>query len=460
MKRANIFFILVFISVKILAIDTVAVKIIGDGVKYYHLKTEEPNNIYILKVDLTLDNKIKLGIANDRIGNEGATVNEMSKNLSKNNFVFAGVNADFFGGSPYQFENSMVIDGEFAKGINIGRSLFAVSEDNVPMIDTIKFIGTIINGKDTISVTSLNDENDSLVCLYNKYYNIKQKLDDEEVAVLLKPESAFKLNILQKYRIVNLFYNSIPKFLYVDKYLLIMPKKLLNNNPFVIGDTLSLSLGLSADFKNIKQMIGGLPKILRSGKEIENFAGHEGINNSGFFGKNPRTAIGYDQAKKYLYIVAIDGRDNTNSIGMTLPELSKFMKDLGCYEALNFDGGGSTTMVIRDSTVNKPTDLTGERKVFNSLFLCAKNITPDIFNSIKVSTSKTDLKLYEKVDLVIEAHDCWGFSSFINSENINFCYDNNLCFISNNELIANKSGITTIKWNFGKFNGEFTIKID
>jgi hypothetical protein len=103
MKRANIFFILVFISVKILAIDTVAVKIIGDGVKYYHLKTEEPNNIYILKVDLTLDNKIKLGIANDRIGNEGATVNEMSKNLSKNNFVFAGVNADFFGGSPYQF---------------------------------------------------------------------------------------------------------------------------------------------------------------------------------------------------------------------------------------------------------------------------------------------------------------------------------------------------------------------
>ena len=89
-----------------------------------------------------------------------------------------------------------------------------------------------------------------------------------------------------------------------------------------------------------------------------------------------------------------------------------------------------------------------------------KNITPDIFNSIKVSTSKTDLKLYEKVDLVIEAHDCWGFTSFINSENINFCYDNNLCFISNNELIANKSGITTIKWNFGKFNGEFTIKID
>jgi len=54
---------------------------------------------------------------------------------------------------------------------------------------------------------------------------------------------------------------------------------------------------------------------------------------------------------------------------MTLNELSEFMLFLGCYNALNLDGGGSTTLVINDKIINYPSDLTGERPVGNALLI-------------------------------------------------------------------------------------------
>ena len=69
-------------------------------------------------------------------------------------------------------------------------------------------------------------------------------------------------------------------------------------------------------------------------------------------GRNPRTAIGYTADNK-LILVAVDGRENS-SIGLTLNELSSLMKELGCTNAMNLDGGGSTVMYVNGRIVNKP----------------------------------------------------------------------------------------------------------
>lgn len=50
---------------------------------------------------------------------------------------------------------------------------------------------------------------------------------------------------------------------------------------------------------------------------------------------------------------------------MTLEELANAMIAFGAYEAMNFDGGGSTALVVRDSVVNGPSDKSGERPVGN-----------------------------------------------------------------------------------------------
>ena len=62
--------------------------------------------------------------------------------------------------------------------------------------------------------------------------------------------------------------------------------------------------------------------------------------------RHPRTAVGVSQDRKYIYLVVVDGRQTGFSEGVTLLELAQQMRALAAYEALNLDGGGSTTLVL------------------------------------------------------------------------------------------------------------------
>ena len=69
-------------------------------------------------------------------------------------------------------------------------------------------------------------------------------------------------------------------------------------------------------------------------------------------GRNPRTAIGYTEDNTLIMLTA-DGREGA-SVGLTLFELANLMKEFGCKNAMNLDGGGSTVMYINGEVVNKP----------------------------------------------------------------------------------------------------------
>src|SRR6185503_5497574 len=79
-------------------------------------------------------------------------------------------------------------------------------------------------------------------------------------------------------------------------------------------------------------------------------------------GRQPRTLAGV-RADGTLLLVTVDGRLPGWSVGMTLPEAARLMRSLGAREAMNLDGGGSSTMVVRGEVVNRPSDRTGERPV-------------------------------------------------------------------------------------------------
>lgn len=87
--------------------------------------------------------------------------------------------------------------------------------------------------------------------------------------------------------------------------------------------------------------------------------------------KHPRTAVGFTKDKKTVYLVTVDGRQPRLSVGLTLDELADYMQKLGCWSALNLDGGGSTSMVVNGKVVNHPSDLMGPRPVANSLLVVA-----------------------------------------------------------------------------------------
>jgi hypothetical protein len=70
--------------------------------------------------------------------------------------------------------------------------------------------------------------------------------------------------------------------------------------------------------------------------------------------QNPRTVIGAD-ANGFLYLLVIDGRSE-HSLGMTLPELQAYVAAMGMQNAINLDGGGSSTLVVGGNVMNKPSD--------------------------------------------------------------------------------------------------------
>ena len=90
--------------------------------------------------------------------------------------------------------------------------------------------------------------------------------------------------------------------------------------------------------------------------------------------KHPRSAVALTRKGKIL-LVAVDGRNAVHAAGVNLPELAHLLHLLGASEALNLDGGGSTTLWLKGEGVvnypsdNKRYDHAGERKVDNILYL-------------------------------------------------------------------------------------------
>jgi len=113
-------------------------------------------------------------------------------------------------------------------------------------------------------------------------------------------------------------------------------------------------------------IIGAGPHLLHEGKPIE---GQGEVFPEGFYEqRHPRTAVGI-RADGSVLLVTVDGRQSKTSVGMSIPELAALMAELGCVEAVNLDGGGSTTMAVRGRVVNSPSDPAGERPVSDALLV-------------------------------------------------------------------------------------------
>jgi hypothetical protein len=84
--------------------------------------------------------------------------------------------------------------------------------------------------------------------------------------------------------------------------------------------------------------------------------------------RHPRTMIGTTRGSA-VWLVTVDGRNPSLSLGMTFAELTSLALKLNLVDALNLDGGGSTTMVAKGRVVNHPSDATGPRKVSDALIV-------------------------------------------------------------------------------------------
>ena len=129
------------------------------------------------------------------------------------------------------------------------------------------------------------------------------------------------------------------------------------------GDTVRWHLAFSGAPGALAELVGGFPLLILDGESVLHRVPR--IWPPFATGRHPRTAVAIDGDGTVLLLV-VDGRQEGYSVGMTLEELTDLLLELGAVDALNLDGGGSTTLVTTEGIVNRPSDAE-ERPVANVL---------------------------------------------------------------------------------------------
>lgn len=129
------------------------------------------------------------------------------------------------------------------------------------------------------------------------------------------------------------------------------------------------------DFENIKndvqEAMGGYQSLVKNGQVNNNMP----IDDITML-FHPRTWIGLSEDNKKCYLFVLDGRQEGYSSGMRLKEVAKLSKGIGCHNAINLDGGGSSIFVVKNKNnefevLNKPSD-GSPRPVINGLVVIKK----------------------------------------------------------------------------------------
>jgi hypothetical protein len=116
-------------------------------------------------------------------------------------------------------------------------------------------------------------------------------------------------------------------------------------------------------------VVAGAGLLRLKGRALANWQQTESLNPQNFINmRHPRTMIGLDR-RGFIWLAAIDGRQPDRSVGMNFADLQRLADRLQLTDALNLDGGGSTTMVIKGRVVNKPSDPIGPRAVSDAIIV-------------------------------------------------------------------------------------------
>jgi len=119
------------------------------------------------------------------------------------------------------------------------------------------------------------------------------------------------------------------------------------------------------DWQAMDYIVGGVPALFFD-RKLAFDATSEKMRAGFAEERHPRTAIGLRADGSWILAV-VDGRQPELSIGMNLRELSELMLSLGCVDALNLDGGGSSTVYYQGKVVNSPSDPAKDRPVSDAI---------------------------------------------------------------------------------------------
>lgn len=314
----------------------IPVNSVADGVK--HIKMVKyyngrPVRINIVEVNqkVAFDYEVKPATATSTL-NSKRTLRSIASNTNS----IVAINGGFFKPQTGVPLGTLMIDGKLYTGPIYDRVALGIFEDGYD-VGRVRLDAKITGNGQSIKIDNINQPRmlSSYILAYTR---------DWGSYAPASPQYGVQLQIVGN-KIVKASAN--PLFIPENGLVLVGPKDKLGK--LFGAETVDVEFSTNPKWENVKHIISGGPYLVKNG-EVYIDTSAQKLNSIG--GRNPRTAIGYTRDNDLILITA-DGREGS-SIGMTLGELAYLMKSLGCVNAINLDGGGSTVMYVNGQIVNRP----------------------------------------------------------------------------------------------------------
>jgi hypothetical protein len=350
--------------------------VVAPGVTHFVLRDpalldpQGPIEIHLLRLDLALVDLTTDLALGDRQGR--ATVLSAARRRQ----AIAAVNAGFFALhngdpiGPLRIDGQLVSDGTLGRGAAAlvpeakGRRAWLFDRAGVTLAAVVDRAGSVaIDGVDTTRAVGA-------LMLYTPRYGPTSDTAPTGIEWVLEPAPAGAGYVVTDRR-WHVGKTPIPRRGLVLSYGGLTPAapldKLSLGDRVTIRESWSAASGQSADrWRAALDVVSGAGLLRRRGADVADWSPERLAG--GFLGRHPRTMFGIDRGG-HAWLVTVDGRQPDTSSGMTLVELQRLAKRLGLTDALNLDGGGSTTMVVAGNIVNHPSDPTGPRTVSDVLLV-------------------------------------------------------------------------------------------
>lgn len=379
-------------------------KQIADGVSYKNIKrftTTGWININMLTVDLT-NEYIKLDLLTP---SKGMYNLDTVKNQATSSNAVAAVNGEFFTwvnskfGSPLGFSMK---DGEIISTPayqNVSKdtlATFSLDESGIPFYQYIKSVKTEVENikGETAKIGDINKySSDFLIpMVYTSKWSemsFGNTIHFDTVEIVVKNNKVTDIRNCEE-----------PVEIPENGYVITARGDNAYNlkQMFKIGDKIKLNVETDADIENLMLAISGGALLVKDGSVVKEFS-HD------VSGYNPRTALGTSRDGKTLYLITVDGRGNSK--GVTQNEMAYLMNELGSWNAINFDGGGSTIMVGRLtgdfslSTLNNPSET---RKVVSSVGVIS-TAPQEKVNKLIVAKDRENVFVNHSLTLSVKGYD-------------------------------------------------------
>ena len=360
-------------------VDTLYHAKVGPGTTQTELNVSGALNlkVFYTTTDITNENvEMRVTKAGNKIQAMRSVSGQSKDNSVEGAQYFVGVNADFFDMSNGQPLGTNVLKSEIYNiATNANWTELSFDAQKNPYLGKLSFAGNLTkpDGSSFPITTINNGRGENFLVVFSSRFGSSTGTNQwgiEVAAVPVDGASTIALGKTVKMKISGTPNTAGNMTIPAGGYVLSGHG---TANTFISdlkdGDIVELSLTASANGQSIDPVwtVGGCPAILSNGAVLET---EDASIISHLPSKEPRTAVGYDATGTKVVMLVVDGRSDISD-GCRTKILADIMREVGCSEAMNFDGGGSTELYHQKLGIRNVPSGGVERSVTNALFAVA-----------------------------------------------------------------------------------------